>query len=85
MSLRRRALIAILAGLLLSAALYLLTYVTHSQFFYWPQMIGFYVTVLLRGVHSASKTDYVIIGIPTNAIVFASVIFGLVARRNTPI
>jgi hypothetical protein len=87
MSPRQRARNATLGGLLLSGALFLLFHVTFSPFVYWPQAIGFYVTMLLRGVHTASRTDFVIIGIPTNALVYASVIFclsSLAARRKTP-
>jgi hypothetical protein len=86
MSIKRRARIAGLAGLLLSVALYLLSRASGGLLFYWPQTIGFYVTMLLRGVHTASKADFVIIGIPTNSVVYASVVFvltSLVARRKT--
>jgi hypothetical protein len=87
MSPRQRARNATLGGLLLSGALFLLFHVTFSPFVYWPQAIGFYVTMFLRGVPMASRTDFVIIGIPTNALVYASVIFclsSLAARRKTP-
>jgi hypothetical protein len=86
MSLGKRALIAILAGLLLSVVLYLVSYASSGLLFYRPQAIGFYLTMLLRGVHTASRMDFVIIGIPTNALVYASVIFGvssLIVRRKT--
>jgi hypothetical protein len=86
MSLGKRASIAILAGLLLSVALYLVSYASSSLLFYRPQAIGFYLTMLLRGVHTASRMDFVIIGIPTNALVYALVIFGassLIVRRKT--
>jgi len=87
MSLKLRARNAALGGLLLSVALYLLFHVTFSPLVYWPQTIGFFLTLLLRGVHSASKTDFVLISIPTNALVYASVIFclsSLAARRKAP-
>jgi hypothetical protein len=48
MSLGKRALMAILAGLLLwGVALFLPSYVTDSQVWYWPQAIGFFLTMLL--------------------------------------
>jgi len=78
---------AALGGLLLSVALFLLFHVTFSPFVYWPQVVGLYVCMLLRGVHSASEIDFVVISIPTNALIYALVIFGLsslVARRKTP-
>ena len=87
MSLKRRIWIAALTGLFLSDALYLLSYRTHNHALYWPQAIGFFLTMLLRGVHSASETDFAVISIPTNALVYASVIFcllSLAARRKTP-
>ena len=40
-----------------------------------PQLIGFFACMLLRGVHSATKMDYVLIALPINAVVYASVIF----------
>jgi hypothetical protein len=85
MSLERSVWIAILAGLLLSVVLYLVSYASSGLLFYRPQAIGFYLTMLLRGVHTASKMDFVFIGVPTNALVYASVIFGvssLIARRK---
>jgi hypothetical protein len=88
MSLRQRARNAALGGLLLSGALSLLFHVTFSPFVYWQQAIGFYVCMLLRGVHSASEIDFVVISIPTNALICALVIFGLsslVVLRKTPI
>jgi len=86
MSLGRSVWIGILAGLLLSVVLYLVSYASSGLLFYRPQAIGFYLTMLLRGVHTASGMNFVIIGIPTNALVYASVIFGvsrLIARRKT--
>ena len=77
MSPRQRARNAALGGFLLSGALFLLFHVTFSPFVYWPQAIGIFLTMLLRGVHSASEFDFVVIGIPTNALIFALVIFSL--------
>jgi hypothetical protein len=87
MSLKPRIWIAALTGLFLSDALYLLSDRMHKQALFWPQAIGFILTMLLRGVHSASETDFAAISIPTNAFVYASVIFcllSLAARRKTP-
>jgi hypothetical protein len=75
MSLKRRIWIAALTGLLLSDALYLLSYRTHNRALFWPQAIGFTLTMLLKGVHSASEADFAVISVPTNAFVYASVIF----------
>jgi len=88
MSVKRRIWIAALTGLFLSDALYFLLYRTHNRALVWPQAIGLYVCMLLRGVHSASELDFVVISIPTNALIFALIIFSLsslVARRKTTI
>jgi hypothetical protein len=34
----------------------------------------FYVCMLLRGVHSATETDYALIAIPVNAVIYGAVI-----------
>jgi hypothetical protein len=73
---------AILAGLLLSVTLFLFSYVTDSQLWYWPQAIGFYLTMLLRGVHLASAFDFVTMSVPTNALIYALVIFGFRSPRR---
>jgi hypothetical protein len=87
MSPKKRALIAIPAGLLLSVFLFILSYATHSALLAWPQVIGFFSTMALRGVHSATKIDFAIIGIPANAVIYASLIFALSSlgpRRKNP-
>ena len=88
MSLGKRALMAILAGLLLSVTLFLFSYVTDSQLWYWPQAIGFYLTMLLRAVHSASAFDFIIISVPTNALYLCfghSGLRSLADGRRTPV
>jgi len=87
MSLKRRIGFAALTGLLLSVLLYVLSYGTHNLALYWPQVIGFFLTMLLRGVHSASEADFAIICIPTNAVVYAAVILvlsSLASLRKNP-
>jgi hypothetical protein len=79
MSLKRRIWIAALTGLFLSDALYLLSNRMLNKVLFWPQAIGFVLTMLLRGVHTASETDFAAISIPTNAFVHASVIFCLLS------
>ena len=59
-----------------------------SFFLYWPQAVGFYTCMLIRGVHSATKSDYAAIGIPINAAIYAVVIFGLlrgITKKRTSI
>jgi hypothetical protein len=87
MSVKRRIWIAALTGLVLSDALYLLLYRTHNRALVWPQAIGLYVCMLLRGVHSASEADFILISIPINALVYALFIFALsslTSRQKNP-
>jgi hypothetical protein len=87
MSLKLRARNAALGGLLLSVALFLLFLATFGSFVYWQQVVGIYVCELLRSIQRLSEIACVLIVIPTNALIYALVIFGvssLVARRTTP-
>jgi hypothetical protein len=87
MNRERRALISILAGLLLSSVFFLLSWGAEANVLFWPQVIGFYLVLILKGVHSATKTDFALISIPANAVVYSLVIFALsgrVLRKNTP-
>jgi hypothetical protein len=72
-----------LIGFAISAVLFNLAYATHSIASSIPQFIGFYVCMLLRGVHSATMTDAVLIAIPVNGVIYTAVIFVLmrVIRR----
>jgi hypothetical protein len=91
MSLKHRVLKAILACVALSVAFLLLFLVSNNALVYWPQWIGIklmYLTLLLRGVsvQSSSDIDFVVVVIPTNALIYASIIFGvssLVTQRKT--
>jgi hypothetical protein len=67
--------IAIVSGFVISAVLFNLSYVTHSSVLDAPQLIGFFVCMVFRGVHSATKMDYALIALPVNAAVYAVVIF----------
>lgn len=79
---RKRACVAVVIGILLSVVLFLLSYATRNEFLAAPQWAGFFITMLLRGIHSASKTDYALIGIPINAAIYALIIFGLTGLRG---
>lgn len=76
-SLRKRAWIAVGFGSCVSVVLFLLSYATHSLFLTWLQVIGFFICILIRGIDSATKTDYVVISIPINAAIYALMIFGI--------
>jgi len=76
-SIQQRVWVAILAGSLISVALYVGSYSAPIRFMFWLQAIGFYACMVIRGVHTATKTDFVMIAIPINAAVYAVVIFGL--------
>jgi hypothetical protein len=67
--------IALVAGFSISALLFYLAYATHISALGPPQLVGFYVCVLLRGIHSATKADYALIALPVNAAIYATVIF----------
>ncbi|HLZ11915.1 MAG TPA: hypothetical protein VKP58_04955 [Candidatus Acidoferrum sp.] len=72
---KRQLWIAVVTGFAVSAALFNLAYSTRSDALAMPQLIGFYVCVLLRGIHAATKMDYVLIALPINAAIYSSVIF----------
>jgi hypothetical protein len=78
--------VAILAGLLLSSALFTGSRFTPNYFLYWLQAIGLYTCMVIRGVHTATKADFATIAIPVNAAIYALVVFGLMrfrAKRST--
>ena len=83
---RKRAWIAALAGSSLSVTLFVASYATDGISLAWAQAIVFLVCVLLRGVHSSTKTDFALIGLPINAIIYSLAIFALASifgRKRT--
>jgi hypothetical protein len=66
--------IAVVAGFGISALLFHLSYMTGSYVLMSFQLIGFFVCMFLRGVHSATKTDYAMIAIPVNAVIYSAVV-----------
>jgi hypothetical protein len=73
---------AVIGGLAISAILALATYATHSPLFFAPQYIGFWLCMLLRGAESANHTDFALIALPTNAAIYAGLIFVLLRYLN---
>src|ERR1019366_444984 len=69
--------IALVAGVGLSAMLFWLSYATNSELLLWPQFVGFVVCIALRGVHSATKTDFAEIAIPINAAIYTGFVLVL--------
>lgn len=69
--------IAAVAGFAISVLLFWLAYLTRSDALAPPQFIGFYICMLLRGVESASNTDYALIALPINGLIYAAVIYFL--------
>jgi hypothetical protein len=68
--------IAVVIGFSISAMLFNAAYATNSSFLTMPQLIGFFVCMLLRGgVHSATKADYALIALPVNGAIYAAIIF----------
>jgi hypothetical protein len=68
---------AILAGSLVSVGLFLWSYSAPIRLLYWPQAVGFYACMVIRGVHTATETDFAAIAIPINAAIYSVVILGL--------
>jgi hypothetical protein len=81
---QQRVWVAILAGLLISVALFFLAYSTRVSFLSWPQAIGFFACMAIVGIDSATKTDLATIAIPLNAAVYAVVILGLMRVLAKP-
>ena len=61
---KRTAWAAIFSGTLVSVVLFVSVYSTRIFFLYWPQAFGFYICMLIRGIHTATKSDYALIAIP---------------------
>jgi hypothetical protein len=66
--------LALLGGLVLSVLLYCLSS-PKTEFLAYPQIVGWLACIILRGVHTATVTDFVLIAIPINAAIYAVVIF----------
>lgn len=79
MRLRRQALTATASALAISGMLFVSAYATGSALLSWPQAPGFWITAILRGIHSASKIDYALITIPVNALIYSLIIFGIMS------
>ena len=65
--------IALIAGLGASVTLFVSGYALRSLF--WPQVVGFWLCMVLYGVHASTVTEMALIGIPTTALIYATVIF----------
>ena len=80
-TLRKHALIAVIAGLLLAVVLWLASYWvgdSHNVFNYFVfglQFMGWWACIVLRGIHSATMRDFAEIGIPSNAVIYTAAIF----------
>src|SRR5437879_6174215 len=86
---RQRVWIAALVGASVSVLLCLLTYAgyvtqTHwaQMFFFGLQTIGWFATLTLRGTHSTNTADFILMGVPVNALVYALVAFGFMSIRR---
>ena len=75
-AIQQRVWIAALTGSLISVALYFVSYSFPISFLFWLQIVGFYASMVILGVHRATKTDFAMIAIPINAAVYAVAIFG---------
>ena len=76
--------IALIVGLSLSAVLFWLSYAANSELLSWPQFVGFMVCIALRGVHSATKTDFAEIAIPINAAIYTGFVLVVLEVLRRP-
>lgn len=76
---------ALVGGLTASVLLYCLSS-PKTEFLMWPQIPGFLACICLRGIHSATVKDFVLIAIPINAAIYTLVIFLLLRMfgRSNP-
>ena len=78
---KRRWLIAMVIGLVISATLFAVSYALPRgdllYSLYTPQSIGLWVTMIVRGVHSATETDFALIGVPINGFLYGLFIFAI--------
>ena len=89
---KRHLWIAVLSGVAIAAALMALNFNIDpdrhgviSRLGLIAQFPGWFLCVLLRGIHSATTTDYVVIAIPINSAFYASIILvALRLRRGRP-
>jgi hypothetical protein len=85
---RQRALIAGAAGIVISAALFVTSYQFGSSILFWPQVFGFYICILTRGFHTATRADFALIALPINAVLYAAAIYlllKLLAPKRTSV
>jgi hypothetical protein len=82
MTAKKRAIVAAIAGISISAILLFLSYATRNDALYSPQALGFWLTMVLRGVDSATKADYALVAIPTNGLLYALVLFSADSLRR---
>lgn len=68
---RQRAFIAGVAGIAISAALFISSYEFGSLVLFWPQVLGYYICILTCGFHTATRTDFLLIELPINAALYA--------------
>jgi len=76
---------ALVGGLAASVLLYRLSS-PKTEFLAYPQIVGWLACILLRGIHTATTTDFVLIAIPINAAIYTLVIFLLLRKfgRSQP-
>ena len=68
---------AAIAGFGISALLWHLAGIERSYVLMYPQTVGIFVCMFLRGVHSATERDYRLIAIPVNGIIYSVVILNV--------
>jgi hypothetical protein len=76
---------ALVGGPAVSVLLYCLSS-PKTEFLAYPQIVGWLACILLRGIHTASVMDFVLIAVPINAAIYTLVIFLLLRKfgRSNP-
>ena len=72
---RQRILIAGAVGIVISASLLILSYEFGGPVLFWPQVVGYYICILIRGYHTSTWRDFALITLPINAAVYAVAIY----------
>jgi hypothetical protein len=80
MSMRRRALVSILVGFILSVVLFLpVHWLRLPAWFYLPQMPGFIVSAHIWGAHGDGRNQFWVVMIAVNFAFYCLAAFGLMS------
>jgi len=81
-SLKRHLWIAAVTGTTVFGIVYALSFAINpdhhpalTKFLFTALFPGFFATVVLFGIHNASAANYIEIGVPTNTVLYATIVF----------